>query len=84
MAFVYILYSKTLDRYYIGSTDSTVEDRLRKHLTDHSGFTAKAKDWVVVYSEYQNDKKASMRRERQIKSWKSRVKIKELITNSFR
>jgi putative endonuclease len=84
MAFVYILYSKTLDRYYIGSTDSTVEDRLRKHLTDHSGFTAKAKDWVVVYSEYQNDKKASMRRERQIKSWKSRVKIKELITNPFR
>jgi putative endonuclease len=80
MAFTYILYSETLDRYYIGSTDTTVEDRLRKHLSDHSGFTGKAKDWIVVYAERYKDKKASMLRERQIKSWKSRVKIEELIT----
>ena len=80
MAFTYILYSKTLDKYYIGSTDTTVEDRLKKHLSDHSGFTGKAKDWIVFHSERYKDKKASMLRERQIKSWKSRVKIEELIT----
>ncbi|WP_435254320.1 GIY-YIG nuclease family protein [Tenacibaculum sp. A30] len=31
--FVYILYSKTLDKYYIGSTND-VENRLRKHLSN--------------------------------------------------
>ena len=79
MSYTYILYSKTLNRYYIGSTDSSLEDRLKKHLSDHSGFTGKAKDWFVAYSECYKDKKDSLHRERQIKSWKSRVKIEELI-----
>jgi putative endonuclease len=83
MAYTYILYSKTLNRYYIGSTDTSPEDRLKKHLSDHSGFTGKAKDWFVVYSEYHKDKKDSLRRERQIKSWKSRVKIEELIATQI-
>ena len=80
MAFTYVLYSKTLDRYCIGSTDTTIEGRLRKHLSDHAGFIGKAIAKIVVCSESYNDKKASILWERQMQSGKSRVKIEELIT----
>ena len=49
MYFCYILYSKSLDRYYIGHTGENLDERLRKHLSNHNGFTARAKDWSVVY-----------------------------------
>ena len=81
MALVYILYSLLLDRYYIGSTTQSLEERLRRHLSDHNGFTAKAKDWIVVYSEEFADKSSALSREKQIKSWKSKSKIKDLIDN---
>ena len=78
-AFLYILYSKALDKYYIGHTSLSPEERLKKHLSDHDGFTAKAKDWVVVFSESFEEKKAAYARERQLKGWKSRNKIEQLI-----
>ena len=81
MALVYILYSSSLDSYYIGSTTQPVKERLRRHLSDHNGFTAKAKDWIVVYSEEFADKSSALSREKQIKSWKSKSKIKDLIDN---
>lgn len=79
MASVYILYSHTLNKYYIGSTESAIEDRLRRHLSDHKGFTGNVKDWKLVYLEETADKKSAIQRETQIKSWKSRIKIEELI-----
>ncbi|MBS1782441.1 MAG: GIY-YIG nuclease family protein, partial [Bacteroidetes bacterium] len=51
MAICYILYAESLDRFYIGHTTETIEVRLRKHLSNHKGFTAKAKDWIVVFQE---------------------------------
>ena len=42
MYHVYILYSKLLNRYYIGSTEN-IESRLRKHNTNHKGFTGRAR-----------------------------------------
>ncbi|HPT14099.1 MAG TPA: GIY-YIG nuclease family protein [Bacteroidales bacterium] len=81
MALVYILYSSSSDRYYIGSTTQPIEERLHRHLSDHNGFTAKAKDWIVVYSEEFADKSSALSREKQIKSWKSKSKIKDLIDN---
>ncbi len=47
----YILYSPSLDSYYVGYTGQTLEERLKKHLSRHRGFTGQAKDWVVFYSE---------------------------------
>jgi putative endonuclease len=48
--FIYILYSKSLDKYYIGSTEDVLK-RLKKHLENHKGFTSKAKDWELKYTE---------------------------------
>ncbi|MEY5047553.1 MAG: hypothetical protein RLZZ175_912 [Bacteroidota bacterium] len=50
MYFFYILYSTSIDKYYVGHTSNLVE-RLRKHNSNHKGFTGKASDWEIVYSE---------------------------------
>ena len=79
---VYILFSKTVNKFYVGHTSEELDERLRKHLSNHSGFTAKAKDWKIVYSEKFTDKSFAYKRELKIKSWKSKIKIIELIKSS--
>ncbi len=78
----YILYSKALDKFYIGHTSEPLEERLRKHLSNHSGFTAKAKDWEVVYFEEYADKSTAYKREMEVKKWKSKVRIQRLISSA--
>jgi putative endonuclease len=79
---VYILNSQLLNKFYIGHTGDLIEDRLRRHLTHHDGFTSKAKDWQLVSHETFENKKSAAMREREIKSWKSSIRIKALIANS--
>ena len=79
---MYILYSQSLAKFYIGFTGDSIEDRLAKHLSNHRGFTGKAKDWKVVYTEIFSTKAEAMKGESQIKGWKSNVRIKELIARS--
>ncbi len=81
MGFVYIIYSSQLDKYYVGATGD-LEQRLSKHLANHSGFTGKAKDWTLVYKELLPNMTEALKREHQIKSWKSRKMIEKLIFNS--
>ena len=78
----YILFSESLDAYYIGFTGDMMSTRLAKHLSRHKGFTAKARDWKIVYSEVYNSKSEAMQREKQLKGWKSKKRIRELITGS--
>ena len=75
----YILYSKDLDRYYIGYCSTSVEERLSSHLYNHKGFTGKAKDWVIVYTESFETKTEAYARERSIKAKKSRLYIEFLL-----
>lgn len=79
--FVYILYSEYLDKYYVGST-SNVEERLKKHLQNHRGFTGKAKDWKICYQESFKSREEAIVRELKIKGWKSRKMIVNLIRGS--
>ena len=74
----YILYSKALDKYYIGHT-AHISERLRKHKTKHKGFTGKTNDWLIVYTEEFQTKEEAYQRERQIKNWKSRIRIEQLL-----
>lgn len=76
---VYILHSPTKEKYYIGYT-SNLEDRIIRHNQKSKGFTGNTNDWEVVYTEKYETKEVAMQRELQIKSWKSRLKIQELIT----
>ena len=52
MAYTYILHSAFMEKYYIGCTEMTIEERLEKHLTNHKGFTGGAKDWKVVWIQH--------------------------------
>ncbi len=78
----YILHSAQLDHYYIGHTSGAMADRLRRHLGNHRGWTARAKDWRVVYSEVFMDKTSALRREMEVKAWKNRERILELISGT--
>jgi putative endonuclease len=79
MFYCYILYSISKQSYYIGYTASSLQERLRKHNSNHKGFTGTVNDWEIVYVEEFIDKASAMKREREIKSWKSKKKIEQLI-----
>ncbi|UCS93933.1 GIY-YIG nuclease family protein [Echinicola marina] len=51
MAFVYIIFSHSANKFYIRHTESTIEERVKKHNSNHKGFTGKFNDWKIVYQE---------------------------------
>ncbi|WP_264532451.1 GIY-YIG nuclease family protein [Flavobacterium sp. N502540] len=58
---------------------SDLSERLIRHNQKSKGFTGSVNDWRVVYTENYKSKEEAHKRELQIKSWKSRIKIQELI-----
>ncbi|RQP11625.1 GIY-YIG nuclease family protein [Parapedobacter defluvii] len=81
MHYLYIIYSAKLDRYYIGSCRD-IPQRLRRHNSNHSGFTGRADDWTLVYSEVHPSKHDAAIREREIKAWKSRTRIEQMVRHA--
>jgi len=80
--YFYILYSKQLNLYYQGHTGNTLEERLRKHNSNHKGFTSKTNDWEIVYFETFQTKSEAYQREMEVKKMKSRKYIEDLINSS--
>jgi putative endonuclease len=82
MFFLYILFSISKNKYYVGSTGDTLEERIRKHNSNHKGFTGGIGDWELKYSEKYSSKTEALKRENEIKKWKSRKLIEKLITST--
>ena len=78
MYYVYILYSRTRNRYYVGYTHDIVT-RLSKHNAGATPSTRSGRPWELVYSESYTDKGAALAREREIKNKKSKIYIEQLI-----
>ena len=78
---VYIIYSESIDSYYIGQT-ANLQERLYRHCNSGSKSTKKAKDWKLVYKEVYNSRSESVLREREIKNKKSRKYIEQLISSA--
>ena len=78
--YVYIIYSKRLDKYYVGYTEDILV-RLTQHNTGISTFTSKATDWELKYKEEFIDRNNAYKRESEIKRKKSRKYIEWLICN---
>ena len=76
---VYILFSTTLNKYYIGYTGQSIQHRLNHHLANHKGFTAKAKDWEVVYTQNFDTKKEAMNEEKRLKALKNKIRLQQFI-----
>jgi len=79
--FVYIIYSISVDKFYIGYT-SDLEKRLSEHNRSISAYTSKASDWSLKYSEPCSSRELAMKREKEIKRKKSRTYIESLINSS--
>ena len=71
---VYIIYSPSLDRFYVGeSADAT--QRLEHHRTGHQRFTRRATDWVMVFCRPASSRSEALGIEQTIKRSKSRKSI---------
>ncbi|MEP6711591.1 MAG: GIY-YIG nuclease family protein [Ferruginibacter sp.] len=79
---VYILFSAIKDRYYVGYTGDDLAERVRKHNTNHKGFSRKTGDWILMYHEIFKTKTGAIKREIEIKKKKSRKYIEQLIFNT--
>ncbi|HNV80586.1 MAG TPA: GIY-YIG nuclease family protein [Tenuifilaceae bacterium] len=81
-AYYYILFSRSLNRFYVGVTSDSVECRLQQHwdkLYGSRSFTARANDWEVVLTIPCNSLTQALRIEKYIKRMKSRRFIEQLI-----
>ena len=77
---VYILYSSSLNQYYIGHTEN-LQDRIYRHTNSGSKSTKKTNDWVMKYSEEFQFRSEAMQRELEIKNKKSKKYIEWLISS---
>jgi len=80
--FLYILKSISRpEKVYIGSTND-IERRLEDHNRGNTRSTKYYVPWKIVYSEEYATKSEARKRERQLKNWKNRERIENLISKS--
>ncbi|MGB0273778.1 MAG: GIY-YIG nuclease family protein [Flavobacteriaceae bacterium] len=73
-----MLYSKSLNRFYVGHT-FCIEDRIKRHNSGRSKSTKGGVPWKIVHTESFKVKSDAYARERSIKAKKSRIYIEQLI-----
>ena len=78
MFHTYILQSLISNRYYMGSC-ANIEDRLHKHNNGEVESTKAFMPWKLVYRESFQTRREAVKRERQLKSWKSQKALEKLI-----
>ncbi|MGB5691859.1 MAG: GIY-YIG nuclease family protein [Flavobacteriaceae bacterium] len=66
MIVVYILYSSSLKKYYVGQT-SNLEDRINRHNKGRSKYTKPGIPWKLVWKVSCDSRSEAMRLERRIK-----------------
>lgn len=77
MYYTYILKSKKNGKYYIGYT-SNLEERLKLHNSNKNLATKNLGPWDLFYFEEFKNEVEAIKKEKQIKSWKSRKMIEKL------
>ncbi|NAY91792.1 GIY-YIG nuclease family protein [Muricauda sp. JGD-17] len=76
--FVYIIFSESVNRYYVGHCGS-LEDRIQRHRTRRSKYTKIAGDWELKWTKVFPSRGEAMAMEREIKKKKSRKYLEYLI-----
>jgi putative endonuclease len=76
--FVYIIYSRSRNKYYTGYSHDPAS-RLEEHNLGATASTRGGRPWVIVFTEKCEDKTAAIKREHIIKKMKSRKYIENLI-----
>jgi putative endonuclease len=78
--FVYILYSPSHNRTYVGQTNNLVS-RLSYHNSGKVKSTKPFRPWVLIHSESFSSRSDAMKKEKWFKSTSGRKKISELLNN---
>ena len=79
--FVYIIKSLKDGRYYVGSTQD-LSERMERHNQGRSTYTKSKKPWKLVYTEQHPDRSSATKREKEVKSKKSKEYIENLVRAS--
>ena len=82
MFYIYILKSQNNSSFYIGSCGN-IEKRLKQHNNGEARSTKRFIPWDLIYSERYDTLSEARKREFQIKSWKKRSAIENLIKPKF-
>jgi len=82
--YVYIIYNIHHDIFYIGSTHN-LQKRITEHKTGKGNYTSRYNGyWCFLYYESFPTRSEAMRREKEIKSWKSKTYTKKFIREKRR
>ena len=76
---VYVLFSNSFSKIYIGYTNNLEQRVLSHNELAKKGWTMKFRPWTLVHTEQYETKKEAMAREKQLKSAKGRKWIWNII-----
>ena len=80
MFVVYILFSASSGRTYVGFTNN-IERRLTEHnIIETSGFTLRYRPWTLIYSEEFTTKADAMKHEKFYKTGMGREFVKKIVS----
>ena len=79
MFIVYVLYSQTFDKIYIGFT-SNLEERIKSHNElGKKGWTVAFRPWQIIHTEVFENKADAMKREKELKGGKGREWVRKTL-----
>lgn len=82
MYYVYVLYSKEQDKFYVGYTED-LDRRIEEHANEETLSSRRLKNLKIVYYEACVAKKDAIKRERQLKTGFGRGYLRKRLQNSI-
>ncbi len=80
MYYIYILYSPSVDKYYVGHTDNVKRRVVEHNESDRITYTSKSRPWILkAVFKCSEDRGKTMKLEHYIKKLKNRKIIEKLI-----
>ncbi len=80
---VYILFSPTYNKIYIGYTSNLIQRFKSHNERADTGWTKSFRPWLVIYCEYFSEKSMAMKREKALKHANNREWIRMKIETQF-
>jgi len=82
--YVYVLFSIEYDKIYIGYSQN-IDARLVSHNDPRNrGWTSRYRPWIIVHKENFQSKREALQREKQLKSSKGRLYIRNLLSEKLK
>lgn len=77
---VYVLYSNSCQKTYVGFTTDLHRRLIEHNITEIKGFTLRFRPWSLIHIETYETKKEAMDRERFLKSGQGREMVKGIVS----